>query len=102
MVLRYKLSESIDFAYTPITFCGRPFRVFLLSNFHRLSSALQPPTLSNDDLKQILQLILSLEYVKSESSTERVGFRLFRFRSPLLTESLMISFPDVTKMFQFT
>ena len=30
------------------------------------------------------------------------GFRLFRFRSPLLTESLMISFPGVTKMFQFT
>ena len=30
------------------------------------------------------------------------GFRLFRFRSPLLTESLMIYFPGVTKMFQFT
>lgn len=29
-------------------------------------------------------------------------FRLFRFRSPLLTESLVISFPRVTEMFQFT
>jgi hypothetical protein len=29
-------------------------------------------------------------------------FRLFRFRSPLLTESLMIYFPGATKMFQFT
>ena len=29
-------------------------------------------------------------------------FRLIRFRSPLLTESLVISFPRVTEMFQFT
>ena len=29
------------------------------------------------------------------------GFRLFRFRSPLLTESLLISFPHPTEMFQF-
>ena len=28
-------------------------------------------------------------------------FRLFRVRSPLLTESLLISFPPGTKMFQF-
>jgi hypothetical protein len=31
--------------------------------------------------------------------TERFG--LFRFRSPLLTESLLISFPPGTEMFQF-
>jgi len=29
-------------------------------------------------------------------------FRLFRFRSPLLTESLSFSFPGVTEMFHFT
>ena len=29
-------------------------------------------------------------------------FGLFRVRSPLLTESLLFSFPAVTKMFQFT
>ena len=29
-------------------------------------------------------------------------FRLFRFRSPLLTESRLLSFPPVTEMFQFT
>ena len=28
-------------------------------------------------------------------------FRLFRFRSPLLSESLLFSFPPGTKMFQF-
>jgi hypothetical protein len=31
----------------------------------------------------------------------RQRFRLVRFRSPLLTESLLISFPPGTKMFQF-
>ena len=30
------------------------------------------------------------------------GFGLVRVRSPLLTESLLLSFPPVTKMFQFT
>jgi len=30
------------------------------------------------------------------------GFSLFRFRSPLLTESLSLSFPPVTEMFHFT
>ena len=29
-------------------------------------------------------------------------FRLFPFRSPLLWESLLLSFPSATKMFQFT
>ena len=29
-------------------------------------------------------------------------FRLFRFRSPLLTESRLLSFPPATEMFQFT
>ena len=28
-------------------------------------------------------------------------FRLIRFRSPLLTESLLLSFPGATEMFQF-
>ena len=32
----------------------------------------------------------------------RREFRLFRFRSPLLTESLMIYFPGATWMFRFT
>ena len=31
----------------------------------------------------------------------RIQFDLFRFRSPLLTESLLISFPSGTKMFYF-
>ena len=33
--------------------------------------------------------------------SRRIRFRLFRVRSPLLTESQLISFPPGTKMFQF-
>ena len=32
---------------------------------------------------------------------KRIRFGLFRFRSPLLTESLLVSFPPGTKMFYF-
>ena len=34
-------------------------------------------------------------------SDESDRFGLFRFRSPLLTESLLLSFPPGTEMFQF-
>ena len=34
-------------------------------------------------------------------SLERARFGLFPFRSPLLRESLLFSFPEATKMFQF-
>ena len=36
------------------------------------------------------------------SSRNRVQFVLIPFRSPLLRESQLISFPTATKMFQFT
>ena len=35
-------------------------------------------------------------------TTEVFRFGLFRFRSPLLTESRLISLPEATEMFQFT
>ena len=39
---------------------------------------------------------------RSRNPTRQAGwFRLFRFRSPLLTESLSISFPPGTEMFHF-
>ncbi len=37
-----------------------------------------------------------------EAYRQRIRFDLFRFRSPLLTESRLFSFPPVTKMFYFT
>ena len=44
---------------------------------------------------------LSLAFPNHSASSLKV-IGLFRFRSPLLTESLLISFPLVTKMFQFS
>ena len=38
----------------------------------------------------------------SITSRCRIRFALFRFRSPLITESLLVSFPAVTEMIQFT
>ena len=46
----------------------------------------------------ILVVLVLFEY----SCPKDKRFRLIRFRSPLLTESLLISFPRVTEMFQFT
>lgn len=37
----------------------------------------------------------------SDKSEKMIRFRLFPFRSPLLRESLLLSFPRGTKMFQF-
>jgi hypothetical protein len=38
---------------------------------------------------------------RSDNSTAKT-YRLFRFRSPLLSESRLMSFPRATEMFQFT
>ena len=62
------------FSYRACTFFGRPF------NAVRLCPA-------------------SLSVVLLPRSSDRFG--LLRFRSPLLTESLLFSFPPGTKMFQF-
>ena len=50
----------------------------------------QPLARSSSNSKRSLQLPVL-----------RTRFRLFRFRSPLLTESLLFCFPPGTKMFQF-
>ena len=58
-----------------------------------------------------LWLHFPLHYTRSQTAFMKVPqprrdksprFRLFRFRSPLLTESLSFSFPGVTEMFHFT
>lgn len=44
----------------------------------------------------------SLLLLSHDPKFRRTWFRLFPFRSPLLGESLLLSFPLATKMFQFT
>ena len=65
-----------DFEYRSITFYAVAFQLLLLSS---LVSHLGPTT----------------PYAS-------IGFVLIRFRSPLLTESHLISLPPVTEMFHFT
>ena len=50
---------------------------------------------------QLLHLTLTIDYILSHNPLF-IEFRLIPFRSPLLRESLLLSFPLVTKMFQFT
>ena len=50
---------------------------------------------------QLLHLTLHYEFTLSLNPL-KIEFRLVPFRSPLLRESLLLSFPLVTKMFQFT
>ena len=54
----------------------------------------------------IFQLVPLLTKIKCRSPTtpelpEQLRFGLFPFRSPLLRESIFLSFPAGTKMFQF-
>ena len=50
---------------------------------------------------QLLRLTPTTDYILSHNPLI-IEFRLIPFRSPLLRESLLLSFPLVTKMFQFT
>ena len=78
--------------YRALTFCGAPF--LNASTRHRIGNSmtglmprLSVPTTPNRQGHQALTPI---------------RFGLFPFRSPLLRESHLLSFPRVTEMFQFT
>ena len=49
-----------------------------------------------------LDLTVALPHRAPTTPPASWWFGLFRFRSPLLTESLSLSFPPVTEMFHFT
>src|SRR5262245_54080325 len=67
---------SASVTYGAFTFCGRPFQVVRLEARVHMT-VLQP------------------------RRGKPLRFRLFRFRSPLLTESRFLSLPPGTEMFQF-
>jgi hypothetical protein len=68
---------SLSFAYGPITLYQRAFQLVSATLAGPMSRALQP------------------------QGDESPWFGLFRVRSPLLAESLLISFPPGTEMFHF-
>ena len=72
-VLRYPISFYSNFKYGAFTLFGCSF----------------------------LNLLLFFQNFILDPATPLARFRLFRFRSPLLTESLSISFPPGTEMFHF-
>ena len=79
------------FAYGAITLCGRTFQnpsatQQLCNSVERLATLLSGPTTPHRQRRQALT---------------PARFRLFPFRSPLLRESLLLSFPQGTEMFQF-
>ena len=76
---RVPASSPPNFGYRAFTFYGRPFQAFLLS----------------------VGLVTLLLPDPQHPSWLELGFRLLPFRSPLLRESLLISFPAGTEMFQF-
>ena len=81
----------IPFAYRTLTFCGPPFQV---------TSARDKISYSSAELPSCLQDPATPDRQRRQAVTP-VRFRLFRFRSPLLTESLLLSFPGGTWMFRF-
>ena len=80
-VLRDTPKTQVSYAYGTFTLYGAPFQATSASQPGFFTGALQP------HIPWMLP--------------PRVQFALCRFRSPLLTASLLVSFPAGTKMFQF-
>ena len=82
-------SECSSFAYRPVTVFGAPFQRLQLDQHQSLWQATTYPERSHDPLAATLV------------GLAQPGFRLIPVRSPLLGESLLLSFPSGTEMFQF-
>ena len=90
------------FGYGPFTLYGAAFQKLHLTFALPHRAPTTPSTFNRLRCLAFVRAFLSL--VNSQEvfeSTESAGFSLFRFRSPLLTESLSISLPPVTEMFHF-
>ena len=81
----------IPLLYRAVTFYGRPFQIvqlgmrFVTLRLYRIRARQDPTTPITQRTRAIT----------------RYWFGLFPFRSPLLRESLLLSFPRGTEMFQF-
>ena len=83
---------QVVFAYRAVTFCGASFHPL------RLTHGFVTPRPAGRRIKTGPTTPRRQRLPSITSS----GFGLFPFRSPLLRESRFLSFPPVTKMFQFT
>ena len=91
VVLGDTLGRALHFAYGAVTRCGAPFQT--ASAIHCFCNSLgKPPFARKGPTTPTLQ--------RRRAITQN-WFGLFPVRSPLLGESLLISFPEGTEMFQF-
>ena len=81
----------LSFAYGAITLCGATFQN--ASARHQLCNSVESLV--------PLPLGPTTPYRQRHQAIAPARFRLFPFRSPLLRESLLLSFPAGTEMFQF-
>lgn len=84
-----------DFQRTLLKIPGIAVPVFAYGTFTLYGRGVPPHSANRFVQTQVLQLHISY------GSHHRIRFAVFRVRSPLLTESQLISFPPPTKMLQF-
>ena len=87
---RVSARRAMHFAYRAITVYGRPFHADLLY------MTFVTPRMNCNPSRQIPQ-----PRTCNACRLTHIRFGLFRVRSPLLTESFLLSFPAGNKMFQF-
>ena len=81
----------MTFAYRAVTFCGAAFQTASASN--QLGNSLE--------VLPSLQVGPTTPLQHRRQAVSLQWFRLIPFRSPLLRESRLLSFPRGTEMFQF-
>ena len=91
-VLRNHWKEDCVFTYGAVTLYGRPFQTVRLT--------LSCPSFTRSDPIRIGSQRI-LWSCNPKLSFRIAWFRLFRFRSPLLSESRLFSFPPGTEMVHF-
>ena len=89
MLLGILLAPLDNFGYGAGTRCGWPFNAIHLSSFVTLA------------VRQKLLKSPATPTMQRLPAITHDRFSLFRFRSPLLTESLLLSLPVGTEMFHF-
>lgn len=87
--LGYSSRQNTHFNYGAGTLSGRPFKTVRL--YASVTPCLRQKTLKSPTTPNVQRL----------PALTHARFSLFRFRSPLLTESLLFSLPVGTEMFHF-
>ncbi len=90
----YAHGFRIYFTPLPGFFSPFPHGTGSLSVDHEYLALEDGPPIFRQDLRPDFPFRSAIQYAKSS--------RLLRFRSPLLSESRLMSFPRATEMFQFT